>query len=382
VITETDLEFLQSVWSRRPLFTYVFFGINIVVFALMTFAGGTTNETTLIAFGAKANWLIDQGQYWRFLTPVFIHIGILHLFFNSYALWIVGPQVEKLYGNARFVLLFLVTGAAGVAGSYWHRPEGLSAGASGAIFGLFGVLLIFGVRYRHVVPQAFKRAVGTGVLPVILINLVIGFSIPMIDNSAHIAGLLAGMALAAIVPFERPREQTPAVFTALQMGLLALVVLSFFEVGTHYDGPGFAFRNAFNGLGSLMGSSSGTEDFVNAINEAQRSFEESASAIDDSGASQKAVPASAAAFLAKAIDDLKKAPSLSTKADELTTRFLSLLQDQYDLLQDIERSGTVTLMQARRASENTRKYEEVVESFSSWVNAEGKRYGIQLRKPR
>jgi rhomboid protease GluP len=379
VITETDLEFLKSVWSRRPVFTYVFFGINIVVFLLMTFAGGTTNETTLIAFGAKANWLIDQGQYWRFLTPVFIHIGILHLFFNSYALWIVGPQVEKLYGGAKFVLLFLGTGAAGVAGSYWYRPQGLSAGASGAIFGLFGALLVFGLRYRHIVPPAFKRAVGTGVLPVIVINLIIGFSIPMIDNSAHISGLLAGMALAAVVPFERPGTQTPPIFTAIQMGLLAAVLISFFEIGTHYDGPGFAFRSALDGL---RGNSSGPGAFVNAINEAQRSFEESANAIEGNRAFQKTVPAATAASLAKAIDDLKKAPSLSTNADALSAQFLALLQDQYDLLQDIDRSGTITLMQARRASENTRKFREVVESFSAWVDAEGKRYGIQLRKPR
>ena len=158
MISETDLEFLQTVWTRRPHFTYVFLGINIAVFVLMTLAGGTTNDSTLIAFGVKSNELINQGQYWRFLTPVFIHIGILHLFFNSYALWMVGPQVEKLYGGARFVLLYVLTGIAGVAGSYWHRPEGLSAGASGAIFGLFGVLLVFGLRYRRHVPPFFSRA--------------------------------------------------------------------------------------------------------------------------------------------------------------------------------------------------------------------------------
>src|SRR5581483_4390998 len=204
VITETDLDFLHAVWSRRPIFTYTFFTINIVIFVLMTIAGGTTNDSTLLAFGVKANWLINQGQYWRFLTPVFIHIGLLHLFFNSYALWIVGPQVEKLYGGAKFVLLYLVTGIAGVAGSYWYRPDGVSAGASGAIFGLFGALLVFGIRNRHHIPPFFRRAVGTGVLPVIVINLIIGFTIPAIDNSAHIAGLISGMVLAAVVPFQRP----------------------------------------------------------------------------------------------------------------------------------------------------------------------------------
>src|SRR5262245_53427419 len=170
----------------------------------MEFAGGTTNEATLLAFGVKSNPQIDNGEIWRLITPIFIHIGLLHLFFNSYALWTVGQQVEKLYGPARFVIFYVLTGVAGVAGSYFYHPEAVSAGASGAIFGLFGVLLVFGIRYRKTLPPFFAKAVGTGVLPVIIINLIIGFSIPAIDNSAHISGLLAGALLATLIPFERP----------------------------------------------------------------------------------------------------------------------------------------------------------------------------------
>src|ERR1051326_2699768 len=111
-----------------------------------------------------------------------------------------------------FVILYLLTGIAGVYGSYVYHPNTISAGASGAIFGLFGVLLVFGIRYRSAIPPFFKRAVGTGVLPVIVINLVIGFSIPGIDNSAHLSGLLAGAVLAAVIPFQKPGEETHGVF--------------------------------------------------------------------------------------------------------------------------------------------------------------------------
>src|SRR3989449_3357311 len=204
MVPDDHLEFLQAVWTRRPMFTYIFFGLNILIFLLMALAGGSTNRSTLMAFGVKDNAAIARGQWWRFVTPIFIHIGMLHLIFNSYALWIVGPQVEKLYGPARFVILYVFTGVAGVTGSYFYHPETISAGASGAIFGLFGVLLVFGIRYRSAIPPAFKRAVGMGVLPVIVINLVIGFSIQAIDNSAHISGLLAGAVLAGMVPFQRP----------------------------------------------------------------------------------------------------------------------------------------------------------------------------------
>ena len=379
MISETDLDFLHAVWSRRPVFTYVFFGINIAIFLLMTFAAGTTNDSTLLAFGVKANWLINQGQYWRFVTPVFIHIGILHLLFNSYALWIVGPQVEKLYGGARFVLLYLVTGIAGVAGSYFYRPEGLSAGASGAIFGLFGVLLVFGLRYRHHIPPFFRRAVGTGILPVIIINLVIGFTIPVIDNSAHIAGLLSGMLLAAVVPYERPRSSTPVVFSAIQIGLLAVVASSFIAVYRHYDGPRLAFQNIYRGWGDLLGSRSSTADFIDAINGSERTFDHSTMVLDSD---RKSELPGVITEVGNSIDALKKAPSVSAKADKLAAQLLALMQDQYDLLKEIDRGGSITLTEDRRATQNARKYRELMDSFNAWVNAEGQRYGIQLRERR
>src|SRR5262245_2739536 len=241
MVPEDHLEFLHAVWSRRPLFTFIFLGVNIAIFILMALAGGSTNEPTLMAFGVKSNPEIARGEWWRFITPIFLHIGMLHLFFNSYALWIVGPQVEKLYGPARFVILYVLTGVAGVYASYFYHPLSESAGASGAIFGLFGVLLVFGVRYRNSIPPFFKRAVGTGVLPVIVINLIIGFTIPAIDNSAHIAGLLAGAALATVIPFQKPGDETNAGFRSIQIALLSLVAVSFYQVGIHYDVPACRF---------------------------------------------------------------------------------------------------------------------------------------------
>src|SRR4029077_17558291 len=240
--------FLHAIWTRRTPMTKVFLVINIVVFLLMALAGGSTNQTTLMAFGVKSNAEIAQGQWWRFITPIFIHIGLLHLLFNSYALWIVGPQVEKLYGSASFVVLYVLTGVAGVAGSYFYHPYSISAGASGAIFGLFGVLLVFGLRYRNAIPPDFKQAVGAGVLPVIVINLIIGFTIPAIDNSAHISGLIAGAILAALVPFQKPGEETPGGFKALQMVLLAAIVVSFYSVARNYDGPHLSVRNLGRGF--------------------------------------------------------------------------------------------------------------------------------------
>src|SRR6059036_1458201 len=260
MIPDDHLDFLQAVWARRSTYTYIFFALNILVFLLMALAGGSTNEATLMAFGVKSNAEIAKGQWWRFVTPIFIHIGLLHLFFNSYALWIVGPQVEKLYGGARFVILYVVTGIAGVYASYFYHPNTISAGASGAIFGLFGVLLVFGLRYRNSIPSAFKRAVGTGVLPVIVLNLIIGFTIPAIDNSAHIGGLIAGALLALVIPYQRPGDETPRVFEVVQIALLVLIAVCFYSVGRNYDGPNLSVRNLGRSFTQILTSGSSTTD--------------------------------------------------------------------------------------------------------------------------
>src|SRR6266850_2382446 len=373
MIPEDHLEFLHAVWTRRPSYTYIFFGLNIGVFLLMALAGGSGNEPTLMAFGVKSNPEIARGQWWRFVTPIFIHIGLLHLFFNSYALWIVGPQVEKLYGGARFVILYVLTGVAGVYASYSYHPYTISAGASGAIFGLFGVLLVFGLRYRSEIPTFFKRAVGTGVLPVIVINLIIGFTIPQIDNSAHIGGLLAGAALAALVPFQKPGAETHPGFQSIQVALLAMIAVCFYEVGVHYDGPRLSVRNLPRGV-MQIGTGSSTEEFIDAINTAQKAFEASSQQIESGRTTNLAGTRNE---ISKAIDQLHHGPSVSKRSDELIADLLRVMQDQYDLVQDIERSGTVTLAHSRRLKENTSRYETTVDSFSRWVDTEGRKYGIQ-----
>jgi rhomboid protease GluP len=373
MVPDDHLEFLHAIWSRRPTFTYVFFAINIVVFVLMALAGGSSNEPTLMAFGVKSNQAIAEGQWWRFVTPIFIHIGLLHLFFNSYALWIVGPQVEKLYGSARFVILYVLTGVAGVYGSYSYHPDTISAGASGAIFGLFGVLLVFGIRHRYEIPPFFKRSVGTGVLPVIIINLIIGFSIPAIDNSAHISGLLAGAVLAAVLPFQKPGEESDAGFRFMQIALMAMIAVCFYEVGIHYDGPRLSVRNLTHGLFQI-GTGSSTAEFIDAINTAQKTFENSARQIETGRPGELA---SVRNEISKSIDQLRKAPSLSTRSDQFVTDLLGVLHDQYELAQDIEHSGTVTFAHSRRLKEISARYEAVMDAFSKWVDSEGRKYGIQ-----
>lgn len=258
------VRFARAVLNRPYKFTIILLIVNVFVFTLMWQTSGVPLSLTnpvpgaeLVAFGAKLNFLIQtQHQWWRFVTPMFIHVNLLHLIVNMYSLWIVGPYVEKLYGSTKFVVFWVLTGIAGVVASYLTvRPamnvgpltgfifksiDTPSAGASGALFGLVGVLFVFGIKFRKELPEGFKRAFGTGLLPMIVLNLFIGYVLRgFIDNAAHLGGLLSGAMLALVVDYRRPGERPGVAITwrVMQGVAIALVVVSFFMTTRHFNNP-------------------------------------------------------------------------------------------------------------------------------------------------
>ncbi|WP_462412519.1 rhomboid family intramembrane serine protease [Neobacillus sp. Marseille-QA0830] len=187
--------------NSKPFFTYLFIFVQLAVFLLMQLNGGSTNTSTLIKYGAKVNELIDEGEYWRFITPVFVHIGLLHLFMNTLSLYYLGTVVERIYGKVRFLLIYLFAGFTGVIASFIFSPN-LSAGASGAIFGCFGALLYFGATHR----ELFFRTMGLNIIIVLVLNLVFGFTTSGIDNAGHLGGLIGGFLAGGIVYFPKKRK--------------------------------------------------------------------------------------------------------------------------------------------------------------------------------
>src|SRR5207244_1635441 len=150
-----------------------------------------------------------------------------------------------------------------------------SAGASGALFGLVGVLFVFGIKFRHELPEGFKRAFGTGLLPVIMINLFIGFvGRGFIDNAAHLGGMLSGAALALAVGYRRPGERPSIAISwhVLQIMALALVAVSFFKVAQHFRDPVPAFATVENGQVALPDKGPDSLRFKKAMNDAQESL--------------------------------------------------------------------------------------------------------------
>ncbi len=171
--------------------------LNVFIFLLETLAGGSHDPCVLIRFGAKFNALIQEGQYWRLVTPIFLHVGLFHLLFNQYALWILGRDVERLFGSARFVILYLLAGVWGNVASMLF-VEAISAGASGAIFGLVGAQLAFLWVNRERLGE-LGRQQSLNLLVIIGLNLTFGMAVPGIDNWNHMGGLVAGLLLGVIL---------------------------------------------------------------------------------------------------------------------------------------------------------------------------------------
>jgi len=168
-----------------PFMTYTLIFVNVLIFILMLSPGIYNYFINLFA-NYYAN--VQKGEVYRLITCMFLHGNSIHLFFNMYALYIIGPEIERYYGSFKFLFIYLLSG---VIGSLFSAVliTSPSIGASGAIFGLFGALLYFGFNYRATLDGYLKSQI----IPLILINLLVGLIVPGIDVYAHIGGLIGGL---------------------------------------------------------------------------------------------------------------------------------------------------------------------------------------------
>lgn len=182
------LEAEETFKQKKPIVTYILIGINILVFLLMYLLGkGSEDSRTLLNFGASHPDLIKAGEYYRLITSAFIHIGLIHLVFNVYALYIIGTQLESYLGKIKYLIIYLFSALTGNLLSMLFF-DGISAGASGAVFGLLGSMIYFGYHYR----VFLGSVVRSQIIPLIIFNLFLGFISTGINNAAHIGGLIGG----------------------------------------------------------------------------------------------------------------------------------------------------------------------------------------------
>lgn len=171
----------------------------VLVWALVALGGSSTDSWTLIRAGGHFRPAVRAGDLWRIVSATFLHAGPLHLALNVYALLVFGPFVERLYGSTRFFVLYMASGVAGFVASFTFGRAPLSVGASGCVFGMLGAAIAILVVRRGHWPEGWRRGTLMNFAFLAAINVAIGFSMPMIDNAAHLGGLTTGVALGLLL---------------------------------------------------------------------------------------------------------------------------------------------------------------------------------------
>jgi len=201
--------------KSKPWVTYVLLGVTVLIYAVQYLSLALTNNQYDFPFmlGGKINELILAGQVWRLITPVFLHASILHIGFNMYALFVIGPGLEQYYGHWRYLLLYLIGGYAGNVLSFLMSPNP-SIGASTAIFGLVAAEIVFIYRNRLLFgSRARGMLINLGVI--VVVNLGLGLAPGSdIDNWGHLGGMLGGLIFAWVAG---PRYQIQQSLTGLEL---------------------------------------------------------------------------------------------------------------------------------------------------------------------
>ena len=204
---------LARILSRSTPLTWILLLVNVALFVAAWVFGETVLHEEFnfqtwnlnvgqLAFytGMKIpNHVFEQEQWWRLISSAFVHMDITHILFNGYGLYVVGPLIERFYGKSRFIVLYFGTAILSALASLFLN-DAVSGGASGALYGLVGAMLVLGYKYRKQLPERISRALTRGMLPWVIFGIGIGFFdfLPM-DNAAHIGGLLSGALLALIM---------------------------------------------------------------------------------------------------------------------------------------------------------------------------------------
>jgi len=224
---------VEKIFSmKEPIITYTFMFVSIFLFLfLVIFLGNNlmdVSASSLVEFGGNLGYLTKNGEYFRLFTSIFLHAGLIHLLCNMYSLYVIGPQVESFYGKIKYLFIFLFSGITGSILSLAFSPDNVvSVGASGALFGILGAICYFGYHYRVYLGNVLKSQI----IPIILLNLMIGFMANGIDNFAHIGGLIGGIfaSMAVGVPDKSSKSDRANGCVLLLIYLVFIIYLAFFK---------------------------------------------------------------------------------------------------------------------------------------------------------
>jgi len=210
--------------GEEPTLTYILIGINVAV-ALGAFlsgasaTGGGIGGSALLADGSVSRFAVDQGEYWRLVTSGFLHVDLIHLLFNMFALFILGGMLEPAIGRLKFAVIYFVSLLAGSFGALLLEPVAATAGASGAVFGLMGAAVVV-MRNRGINPMESGIGLWLG------INLLLTFTISGISIGGHLGGLVGGLLAALVLTEAADRLRVPDSLSALLAAAIGVVAVA------------------------------------------------------------------------------------------------------------------------------------------------------------
>lgn len=224
--TEKENKKFENIFRPKKIIVTKVLIIMCFIMYMITLLYSDNFNYSLLVLGANHQALVLNGEVWRLITCAFLHGSLLHLLVNMYSLWIIGKEVETYMGKVRMLVIYILSAIMGSLFSLLFLGSGISIGASGAIFGLTGSLLYFGYHYRLYLSTALTK----DIIPIIVLNLVLGFMVSGIDNAAHIGGLIGGYLATMIVGLKYKSEKREIINgTIVYILLCAFLIYALFN---------------------------------------------------------------------------------------------------------------------------------------------------------
>ena len=319
-------------------------------------------------FGALVPSLVRAGQWWRLVTFNFLHIGLMHLMFNSSALFSIGPQVEEAYGSLKFVFIYVGTGIASGIASYFFLPVG-TAGASGAIFGLIGVMAAYGYRLGGSLGRGLMRQMLTWGA----IGIVFGFFIGA-NNVAHVGGFIAGGALGFVLKPDAPTTARGAsIWNAVAIACVGLVAVSFTLAGRSFGSQQDAAVEAQKANRERAAKRERGKDVI-LLSQKVHDAEDLVLNEDDLNPSTSRDHAEIAKELKSAVLDIKNAPEIDEPSTQIRNRIVELIGKRAAAYETTSRNGSAF---SSSAFADLVSLKDAFKSYYEWEDSILSEYGLQ-----
>ena len=351
--------FVSEKAGGESFFSLLLLGINIVLFLMMAavdISSGTEGVSLMntpstyvfLDFGGRSSFYINHGQWWRLVTPNFLHLGLMHLMFNSVSLYYVGPQVEALYGSQKFFFIYLVAGILSNIGAYTFGIQG--AGGSGAIFGLIGLMAAYGHRLGGTFGRAIKRQMllwaGAGI--------VFGFLMGA-DNVSHAGGFIAGGILGYLIAPEAPTlARSALVWNVTAIACALVVVLSFGMVAKNYGSSRtqIAVDRSYNSVSALERSFIGAYTWKSAAD---------------------GDPQQLASSLRTAASGVERVSDLDPQLKEICDRLIELARARAVLLDTAKTVPTAI----NEANSSYDQVDAAIKDYVAWWHGKRREFGLE-----